>query len=47
MSGPIEDLGAVANAPYRIEIPANWNGRLVLPQHGYEPAGMPRQQPWP
>lgn len=47
VSGPLEDVGSVADAPYRIEIPAGWNGRLVMLQHGYEPVGMPRQQPWP
>lgn len=45
--GPIEDVGNIADAPYRIEIPADWNGRLVMLQHGYEPVGVPRQQPWP
>lgn len=33
--------------PYRIDIPANHNGDLILLFHGYEPVGMPREQPWP
>ena len=45
--GPVEDVGNIADAPYRIEIPGGWNGRLVMLQHGYEPMGVPRQQPWP
>lgn len=46
-SQPVVATGTLADAPYRIDIPAAWNGDLVLLAHGYEPAGMPRQQPWP
>lgn len=34
-------------APYRIGIPADWNGDLVVLLHGYEPKGSSRQLPWP
>lgn len=44
---PGTETGALAGAPYRIEIPANWNGELVLFAHGYEPVGTPRPDPWP
>lgn len=39
--------GVIENAPYRIDIPANWNGSLVMLMHGYEPVGMPRADAWP
>ncbi|MGH8051395.1 MAG: alpha/beta hydrolase family protein [Arenimonas sp.] len=39
--------GKIENAPYRIDIPANWNGSLVMLMHGYEPVGMPRAETWP
>lgn len=38
---------ALDGVPYRIDIPANHNGDLVLLFHGYEPKGIPRDQPWP
>lgn len=41
------DSGTLLNAPYRVEIPGNWNGELVMLLHGYEPKGAPRQSPWP
>ncbi|MEO8002726.1 MAG: hypothetical protein ABI644_12700 [Arenimonas sp.] len=44
---PKMDSGALGNAPYRIDIPANWNGELVMLLHGYEPKGFPRETPWP
>ena len=44
---PKMDSGTLGNAPYRIDIPANWNGELVMLLHGYEPKGFPRETPWP
>lgn len=44
---PKMDGGMFGNAPYRIDIPANWNGELVMLLHGYEPKGFPRETPWP
>lgn len=41
------DTGILEGAPYRIDIPTNWNGELVVNTHGYEPVGMPRPDPWP
>ena len=46
-SGPVVDTGALAGAPYRLEIPVDWNGELVMLLHGYEPRGVPRTDPWP
>jgi hypothetical protein len=42
ISAPRTDSGTLGDAPYRIDIPANWNGELVMLLHGYEPKGMPR-----
>jgi pimeloyl-ACP methyl ester carboxylesterase len=39
--------GSLKGVPYRIDIPKNWNGNLVVLMHGYEPKGLPRQSPWP
>lgn len=47
VSGPKTDTGQLGGAPYRVDIPANWNGELVMLLHGYEPQGMPRESPWP
>lgn len=44
---PILDTGAIEGALYRIDIPTNWNGELVVNAHGYEPVGSPRQDPLP
>jgi hypothetical protein len=44
---PIVANGVLQGAPYRIDIPAHWNGSLVMLMHGYEPKGMPRSEPWP
>ena len=41
------DTGTLQGAPYRIDVPAQWNGELVLFLHGYEPVGTPRPDPWP
>lgn len=44
---PRVETGTLAGAPYRFEIPRDWNGELVLLLHGYEPRGVPRADPWP
>ncbi|GAB3380232.1 hypothetical protein [Lysobacter fragariae] len=41
------DSGVLQGAPYRIDVPADWNGELVMFLHGYEPVGVPRPDPWP
>lgn len=46
-TAPRVDSGTLAGAPYRFEIPAGWNGELVMLLHGYEPRGVPREDPWP
>ncbi|MEE6258509.1 alpha/beta hydrolase-fold protein [Plantactinospora sonchi] len=33
--------GAINGADYRVELPAHWNGTLVLYSHGYLPEGFP------
>ncbi len=43
----ITDTGSLGTAPYRVDIPAVWNGDLVMLLHGYEPKGVPRETPWP
>lgn len=47
IEAPTSDSGALGDAPYRIDVPAGWNGELVMLLHGYEPKGMPRETPWP
>lgn len=52
-SAPVVDLkptvvpgaftGTIEGAPYRIAIPQDWNGGLVMYLHGYEPPGRERQ----
>lgn len=39
--------GELQGAPWRIDMPAQWNGELVMIAHGFEPTGVPRQTPWP
>ena len=34
--------GVIEGAPWRIDIPAHWNGDLVVQMHGYETVGVPR-----
>lgn len=34
--------GVIEGAPWRIDIPADWNGDLVVQMHGYETVGVPR-----
>jgi pimeloyl-ACP methyl ester carboxylesterase len=37
--------GTLQNAHYRIDIPALWNGDLVMLMHGYQPVGAPAPDP--
>ena len=37
--------GELQGAPWRLDVPAQWNGELVMLAHGYEPVGVPRQTP--
>lgn len=37
--------GTLHGALYRIDIPANWNGDLVMLMHGYQPVGAPVSSP--
>lgn len=46
-SVPTVDTGVLEGAPYRVDIPANWNGELVLLLHGFEPIGSKRATPKP
>ena len=43
----VVETGEIDGAPYRIDVPANWNGELVVNAHGYEVAGSPRKDPLP
>ena len=42
---PGTHTGTLQGAPYRIDIPAGWNGDLVMLMHGYQPAGAPQATP--
>lgn len=46
-SVPIVETGVLLGAPYRVDIPAHWNGELVMQLHGFEPIGTPRATPKP
>jgi len=37
--------GERQGAPWRLDVPADWNGDLVMLAHGYEPVGVPRTAP--
>ncbi|MBF9138733.1 hypothetical protein I5W36_23165 [Stenotrophomonas maltophilia] len=37
--------GELQGAPWRLDVPASWNGDLVMQAHGYEPVGIPRTAP--
>ncbi|HEL3785525.1 TPA: hypothetical protein UM046_003320 [Stenotrophomonas maltophilia] len=37
--------GELQGAPWRLDVPADWNGDLVMLAHGYEPVGVPRTVP--
>src|SRR3990170_4168534 len=36
LPGARADFGRLGGAVYQIEVPDNWNGRLVLEMHGFE-----------
>lgn len=40
---PVVDTGTLDGAPYRIDIPADWNGELVVNAHGYVVVGSPQR----
>lgn len=42
---PVTHAGTLQGAPYRIDIPATWNGDLVMLMHGYQPVGAPQTTP--
>lgn len=42
---PGTHAGTLQGAPCRIDIPADWNGDLVMLMHGYQPTGTPRSTP--
>jgi hypothetical protein len=42
---PGTHAGTLKGAPYRIDIPAHWNGSLVMLMHGYQPVGAPQKTP--
>lgn len=42
---PTSHTGTLYGAPYRIDVPAGWNGDLIMLMHGYEPQGAPRATP--
>jgi len=46
-AGPELETGTLGNADFRIEIPALWNGDLIMLAHGYELPGAPRTASWP
>ena len=46
-SSPISETGELQGAPWRIDVPNNWNGELVMLAHGFEPVGTPRSSAWP
>lgn len=46
-SVPTVETGVLEGAPYRVDIPAHWNGELVMQLHGFEPIGTPRATPKP
>jgi hypothetical protein len=37
-SAPTTDIGEIAGAPFRIDVPVGWNGGLVMYCHGYRGA---------
>lgn len=46
-SAPVSATGTIDQARYRIDIPAEWNGDLILMLHGYEAPGDSRPDPMP
>jgi len=43
----VVETGEIEGALYRIDIPVDWNGELVVDAHGYETVGSPRGNPLP
>lgn len=43
----VVETGELQGAAYRIDLPARWNGELVVNAHGYETAGSARELPLP
>lgn len=41
------ESGVLQGAPWRIDLPAHWNGEVVMLAHGFQPAGTPRPADWP
>jgi pimeloyl-ACP methyl ester carboxylesterase len=41
-AAPGVETGAIAGAPFRIEVPDHWNGALVVYAHGYDAVKVPR-----
>ena len=41
----VVEIGTLDGAQYRIDIPADWNGELVMNANGYVPAGSPPTAP--
>jgi pimeloyl-ACP methyl ester carboxylesterase len=39
VTGPVSEVGVLDGARFHIEIPADWNGGLVMWMHGYLPPG--------
>lgn len=39
LDGPVEEQGEIAGAAFRIDIPEDWNGGLIMYAHGYQLAG--------
>jgi len=39
--GPVSAAGSIDGAAFKIDIPANWGGTLVLYSHGYVLPGQP------
>jgi hypothetical protein len=44
-AGAAVHAGTLDGAPYRIDMPATWNGDLVMLMHGYEPVFSQRKVP--
>lgn len=38
---PSEHTGTIDGAPWRLDVPANWNGELIVYFHGYAPQEQP------
>ena len=40
-SGRLSHVGTIDGVPFRVEVPEDWNGTLVLYSHGYQPVQFP------